>query len=304
MDLKSLTYIVAIAEEQNLSRAAERLFVSQSTLSLFLRKLEQELGVLLFNRVKNRLIITPAGKLYVETAQQLLDMKKELYATLLSPHKEQTLNIGIASQMILKIFAQVFLNFKPLAPNFHVNVTEGRAAALLNKFYDKQLDIAIVGRSEYITNEAYHIELLKKEEMWLVVPPNHPHADVASLDYENPPIADMSLFANEAFALAPRDTSDHQVAQAIHRDYHMNAHIVCELNSTPSICQMVRDGLCLSFIPAYCIPRDMGLLVCRPPEPYYRYILYFQHKNHHASPEEAMLMNMLLDAYNHYYDPI
>ena len=59
MDLKPLRYIVAIAEEQNLTKAAKRLFVSQSTLSLYLRKLEAELGLLLFQRSGNRLSLLP-----------------------------------------------------------------------------------------------------------------------------------------------------------------------------------------------------------------------------------------------------
>ena len=76
MDLKQLTYIVTIAQEQNLSRAAEKLYVSQSTLSLYLKKLEQELGIPLFTRRNNRLSITPAGKLYMQTAQELLEMEE------------------------------------------------------------------------------------------------------------------------------------------------------------------------------------------------------------------------------------
>lgn len=62
MDFKQLTYIITIAEEHNLTKAAERLFVSQSTLSLYLNKLERELGVALFTRNKNRLTITPEGR--------------------------------------------------------------------------------------------------------------------------------------------------------------------------------------------------------------------------------------------------
>ena len=70
MDLKQLKYITVIAEELNLTKASERLFVSQSTLSLFLNRLENSLGVRLFDRHKNRLVITPSGQLYVETAKK------------------------------------------------------------------------------------------------------------------------------------------------------------------------------------------------------------------------------------------
>lgn len=75
MNVKSLKYFITIAEEQNLTKAAKRLFVSQSTLSLFLRKLEEEAGLPLFDRSKNKLTITPAGRLYAETARELIRME-------------------------------------------------------------------------------------------------------------------------------------------------------------------------------------------------------------------------------------
>lgn len=82
MNTKPLKYIVVIAEEQNLTKAAKRLFISQSTLSLYLRKLEADLGLSLFERSKNRLVITPAGRLYAETARTLLELETELYKEL------------------------------------------------------------------------------------------------------------------------------------------------------------------------------------------------------------------------------
>ena len=302
MDLKQLNYIVVIAEEQNLTKAAERLFVSQSTLSLFLSKLEKELGLTLFGREKNRLSITPAGELYVETAKKILDMKKELYEKLHIYQNENTLNIGISSELMLQIFAKVFAKFKPLAPNFTVNVMEGRAVAILDKLHENKLDVAIIGRGEIIRDNRYHIQLMKKEEVWLLIPPNHPGAHAASANYDNPPVADMSLFSNESYSLAPRDTCDYQIAFKMFNDYHMNAGVVCELHSTIAQFRMVLQGLCLSVTPSYCIPRDMALLVCRPDKPYYRYMLCLQRKDRRPSQDEKMLMNLLKDAYDHYYD--
>ena len=160
MDVKQLTYIVTIAQEQNLSRAAQKLYVSQSTLSLYLKKLEEELGLLLFTRRNNRLSITPAGKLYMQTAQELLEMKDALYKTLQARRTEQTLNIGIASQLLLHIFAQVLIAFKPTAPNFTVNITEGRSVDLLAKLKAGEIDTAIVGRGTVLEDEQYQIQLL------------------------------------------------------------------------------------------------------------------------------------------------
>ena len=112
----------------------------------------------------------------------------------------------------------------------------------------------------------------------------------------------MSLFANENFALTPRNTCDYQLADQIFHDYSMNASITWEINNTQTLCQMVLDGICLSVIPSYCIPRDLGLLVCQPSRPYYRYMLCIKRKGHTASPEESSLLNMVYDHYVHFYE--
>ena len=72
LDIHYLNYIIAIAEEKNMTRAAQRLYVSQSSLSHYLAKLEQELGTALFFRGKNELIPTPAGEMYLDAARRVV----------------------------------------------------------------------------------------------------------------------------------------------------------------------------------------------------------------------------------------
>ena len=84
MDTRHLQYIVTIAQRQNMTKAAEELYVSQSSLSQYLGKLEKKLGVPLFERTKNKLLLTPAGERYVEAARKILDIEKETYADIRS----------------------------------------------------------------------------------------------------------------------------------------------------------------------------------------------------------------------------
>ena len=79
MDLKQLEYIVAIAECGNISRAAETLFITQSGLNQQLIKLEKELGQQLFYRNKHYLRTTQAGKLYIDSAKEILRIKKNTF---------------------------------------------------------------------------------------------------------------------------------------------------------------------------------------------------------------------------------
>ena len=71
MDTKYLKYVLTIARKKNMTKAAEELYVSQSSLSQYLSRLEQEIGVPLFIRAKGELLLTPAGELYVEAARKV-----------------------------------------------------------------------------------------------------------------------------------------------------------------------------------------------------------------------------------------
>lgn len=68
--LKELSYVLAVAEKGNVSRAAEALFISQPSLSRYIKDLENRLGVQLFQRINNRFVLTYAGEKYVETAKK------------------------------------------------------------------------------------------------------------------------------------------------------------------------------------------------------------------------------------------
>ena len=72
MQIKNMSYIIALAECQTLSGAGKRLGISQPTLSVFLSDLEQELGMDLFIRDKKKLLLTPAGRIYLDAARRIL----------------------------------------------------------------------------------------------------------------------------------------------------------------------------------------------------------------------------------------
>lgn len=78
MNIKHLNYVVTIAQERNITKAAEKLFISQSSLSYALSSIEKEVGQPLFYRQKNGVIITQAGEKYVEAAQKILHIQDEL----------------------------------------------------------------------------------------------------------------------------------------------------------------------------------------------------------------------------------
>ena len=78
MDFKDLSYVIAIAKTQNITKAADMLYVTQPTLTKFLQNLEREMGQKLFKKLGNRFVLTYAGERYVAKATEILNLKKEL----------------------------------------------------------------------------------------------------------------------------------------------------------------------------------------------------------------------------------
>ena len=80
MDTKQIEYILKIAEENNITKAAEKLFLTQSALNQQLLKLEKELGTPLFHRSRTNWRPTKAGEVYLQNARQILRLKKDTYS--------------------------------------------------------------------------------------------------------------------------------------------------------------------------------------------------------------------------------
>lgn len=78
MDFKDLSYVIAIAKTQNITKAADMLYVTQPTLTKFLQNLEREMGQKLFKKLGNRFVLTYAGERYVAKATEILNLKKRI----------------------------------------------------------------------------------------------------------------------------------------------------------------------------------------------------------------------------------
>lgn len=97
MTLTELRYIVAVAQERHFGRAAERCFITQPALSLAIQKLEDELGVQIFERKRNDLVLTPLGEQIIQQAQRVLEEAEQI-KLIAAQGKDQlkgTLRLGV-----------------------------------------------------------------------------------------------------------------------------------------------------------------------------------------------------------------
>lgn len=174
MNLNELRYVVAVAQELNFRRAAERCFVSQPALSLAIQKLEDELGVRLFERSKTEVAVTPVGKRVVEQAQCVLEEAARI-KEIASRGKDQLagpLRLGVIYTIGPYLLPELIPVLRKMAPQMPLEVEENTTANLDVLLRNGKLDVIIIalpfGGSGIETRPLYD------EAFSVVVPIDHP----------------------------------------------------------------------------------------------------------------------------------
>lgn len=146
MTLTELRYITAVAREQHFGRAAEACFVSQPTLSVAIRKLEEELGVTLFERNRAQVTTTPVGERIIEQARRVLE-ESEMIKTIAAAETDQLaspIKLGVIYTVGAYLIPHLIPGLKSAAPNMQLLITENFTDALAVQLKNGDIDAAIL----------------------------------------------------------------------------------------------------------------------------------------------------------------
>ena len=212
MDFRLLEYIVKIAEENNITKASEKLFISQSALNQQLLKLEQELGTRLCHRSRTNWHLTEAGKIYVEGARDALKIKHDTYTRIqdICDSKTGTLTIGLTHGRGIYMFASLYPELHSRYPGLDLRPVEMNVYKQQEAIVQGSIDMGFLALSrEQRTSDCY--ENLISEEMVLALPASHPAAGSA-----NPPgrplaVINLDLLKDTPFVLLFKESSLHEI---------------------------------------------------------------------------------------------
>ena len=174
MNLKEQTYVGVLAECGNITRAAERLFISQPALSIYISSLEKSLGIRLFERVGKKFVLTCAGELYVEKARKMLALKAEFDEALseIAGGKRGRLRIGVQLRRETWLIPPVLARFKREYPDIEVMIREGNHGELMQMFEAYELDLVLMNGADI--KSGMQSQELFSEELLVAVPPLSP----------------------------------------------------------------------------------------------------------------------------------
>ncbi|HAG92573.1 MAG: LysR family transcriptional regulator [Pseudomonadales bacterium] len=176
MTLTELKYIVTLAQERHFRRAAERCFVSQPTLSVAIKKLEDELDVTIFERNRSDVRVTMAGERIVSQARKVLE-EAELVKQIALEGKGQInlpLRVGAIFTVGPYLFPHLIRNIKPIAPEMPLILEENYTGVLRQKLRNGELDAIII--SLPFEEPDVEIQDLYDEPFEVLIPAEHPLA--------------------------------------------------------------------------------------------------------------------------------
>ncbi|CAJ1855171.1 HTH-type transcriptional regulator CynR [Aeromonas jandaei] len=238
MDLKQLTYLLAVRDAGSFTRAAHSLHVAQPAISMAIAKLEQQLELRLFDRQDRAVRLTPEGEVLCRHAERLLLQMHQAEAEMaeLKGLERGEVRIGIPYMMGSYYFPSRLMAFKHRYPGLKIRVEEAGTRELLSRMVDGTLDLAILITSDLPPAiEGAH---LLSEEMLMVVGEDHPLRGAASVT--------LAQFFTQELALFRRGFYHREHMEALAQKLGVEPDIAFESNLIPLLKAVVRQGFAVT----------------------------------------------------------
>ena len=260
MTLTELKYIVAVARERHFGRAAEACFVSQPTLSVAIKKLEEELGVQLFERGNVEVAVTPVGEQIIEQAQRVLEQTNTIRELARQGKDPLTgpLRVGviytIGPYLLPRLMRQVIAD----APGMPLILQENFTTKLLESLRQGELDVAIL--ADPFPDAGLMTQAVYDEPFVVAVPRKHPwgrRKAIGSAELKEQTMLLLGAghcFRDHVLEVCPEMSRFSQASGGIQKTF--------EGSSLETIRHMVAAGLGVTVMPRMAVPenRDEGLL--------------------------------------------
>jgi DNA-binding transcriptional LysR family regulator len=245
MELRHFRYFVAVAEEENVSRAALKLHVSQPGLSRQIRDLEDEIGFQLFERSAKSLRLTEAGKIFLAEARAVLlhadDAVKKARAV--SSGTTGELNVGYAPSLTVQILPQALRKFQEKFPNMRVALHDLSTEEMLTQLGEKKLQVALTVRPPRKQLRGLRFEELARYAMCVAVAPKHPLAKSKSVSLDQ-------VSREPLIAYSRKDYPEyHEMLEKIFAPVGRKPKIVGEHDGVMSIVAAVESGRGFALVP-------------------------------------------------------
>ncbi|MBL1116498.1 LysR family transcriptional regulator [Streptomyces sp. 110] len=254
MELQQMRYVVAVAETNSFTRAAERCLVVQSALSHQIARLEKELGARLFERTSRRVRLTPAGAAFLPAARQCLDAAERAAAEVAAAVGEVRgrLAVGLIPTVTAVDIPGALRDFRERYPRVRVSLRVGASDELVEQVGEGALDVAFLGLPTTVRPRGVAAHELARDRLVAVVAPGHPLAGESRVD--------LRRLSSEVFVDLPAGTAGRAQSDLAFEAAGLTRDVAFEVTSADFIARLVGPGLGVAMLPTAYAPHLAGVV--------------------------------------------
>ena len=287
MNLKSLRYFSTVAELSSFTRAAEILGVAQSAVSLSIKKLEDNLGLQLFDRQDRTIRLTDEGKRLLHHAaliqQAVADAEREMDD--LKGLERGSVRVGIPGMMGSYFFPPILMAFRHRYPQLNLSVIEGGTGELQQMLENKELDLSVI--VEDFAPPELETRHILRTQMMVTVSKEHPLANHTEISYDTFFEQDLVMFKEGYF--------HRMVIDQLACENNATPRIVFETNLTPLIKQIVKQEFAVSTLLGMAVEDDSELVTIPFKKPIWLNLCIAWRRSGYLSRANQAFVDFLLD---------
>ncbi len=250
MELGQLEMMLAVARTHSFARAAEEIGRTQPAVSIAIKKLEEEVGAALFDRLRRNIRLTAAGQAFHEYAVKMLNLRAQAKETIqeLRNLQQGKVRIGANESTSLYLLPRVILSFRSQFPSIKVEAFRSTSVQLPYEIKERNLDLGIIS-FDPDDSELDSVPQLE-DELVLIVPPDHALARKRKVV-----LADLGT---EVFIAHNVTSPSRQHVIEVFRKKRVPLNIGIELSNIETIKDFVRRKIGIAFVPRMCVEQDLA----------------------------------------------
>lgn len=253
--------IYTIYREKSFSKAAQKLFIAQPSLSLMVKKIEEQIGAPLFDRTCKPIRLTETGREYIAAVEQIerIETSFQNYIRAADALEVGSLSIGSSHMLSALVLPRYITAFQQQYPNIKISLLEANSTTLENALTEGQLDIII--SNHLLPEDIFAAKHLATEHLLLAVPADFPennHAAPYHLTYQDIllqrhldrklPTVPLELFQNCPFILMNRNNNTRKLTNSLFQEIDFAPHVLLELDLLVTLYSYIEQGIGASVV--------------------------------------------------------
>ena len=259
MELRHLRYFIAVAEELHFGRAAKRLVMSQPPLSQQIKLLEEEIGVILLKRTKRQVVLTAAGKVFLDEARKSVAQAEHAIRLAQRAARGEIgqLSVGFVSSAVYGKIPFIFSLMRSRYPGVSLLLQDLTSEEQVEALKVNRIDVGLV-RPPVANAESLVMRVIWREDLMVALPEDNPLSRKDEIAIE--------WLAEESFIQIPRHVAPGFYDQCIQicARAGFSPKIVQEARTTPTIVSLIAGGMGVSILPASLRSLQRSGVVYRP----------------------------------------